>query len=71
MVRSVLIDASCQQYADEKMLKRAPAEVGVFYHFVLLLAVACGLTMDHNVGRHHYRSSNAFKRYRTSVCDHT
>eukprot|EP00889_Picochlorum_renovo_P005136 jgi/Picre1/32166/NNA_007512.t1 len=29
MVRPVLVDASCQQYADEKMLKRAPAEVGI------------------------------------------
>ena len=27
MVHSVFVDASCQQYADEKMLKRAPAEV--------------------------------------------
>ncbi|KAI8103953.1 hypothetical protein M9435_006479 [Picochlorum sp. BPE23] len=29
MVRPVLVDASCQQYADERMLKRAPAEVGI------------------------------------------
>lgn len=27
MVHSVYVDSSCQQYADEKMLKRAPAEV--------------------------------------------
>lgn len=27
MVHSVFVDSTCQQYADEKMLKRAPAEV--------------------------------------------
>jgi hypothetical protein len=39
MVRSVLIDASCQQLADEKMLKRAPVEVGVCPSFIHSLHV--------------------------------
>ena len=75
MVRSVLIDASCQQYADEKMLKRAPVEVGVSSSLVQLSAVEymCMNSgyMYYNVGWYHCWSSNGFERYRTSVCDHT
>ena len=44
MVRSVLADGICQQYADEHMLKRAAPEVRLFsLYFCIFLGGSCAI----------------------------